>query len=92
MPVKRGVKKAAGSKVKRKASSSKTTEVKREPSAGTSAAPPQEGPPASQTVAAGEAPSKQVQKGVATADLHATTQKRQKLADELQTVEKQVMP
>ena len=90
MPVKRGVKKAASSKVKKKASSSKATEVKREPSAGTSAAPAQEVPQGPQPAAASGGASKQVQKGVSPADLQATTQRRQKLADELQTVEKQV--
>ena len=90
--MKRGVKKAASSEIKKNASSSKTTEVKREPSAGTSAAPAQEVPQGPQPAVAGGGASKQVQEGVSPTDLQATTQRRQKLADELQTVEKQVTP
>jgi len=94
MPAKRGVKKAApSSKAKKKAPPSKAAAAaKREPSAGTLAAPTpdaevtQGAPPK----AAGEAGAKRGEKKVTPADLQATTQRRQKLAEELQTVEKQV--
>lgn len=93
MPVKRGVKKAASSKVKKKAPQSKAaTEAKREPSAGTSAAPARDGAVThgAQPGAAAAPGAKRVEKAVTPADLQATTQRRQKLAEELQTVEKQI--
>jgi hypothetical protein len=91
MPVKRGVKKGASSKVKKKAVQAKPADAKRETSAGTSAAPARDSKAAhGAQPGAGEPGSNRGEKGVLPADLQATTQRRQKLAEEIQTVEKQV--